>query len=183
VTEITPVAILDNETLDVLFASQHPMAVDVRESTKITKFTVENGTVRSDHAVVSPVEISIDFVLTGDLAVAFEEIHAAFREQRIVAIQTREKLYFSMIIESLSHGESADTADTVRGALQLTEWKEAEPDIGTLPERKVNKKRQSDTKKTNKKAEEPENTTKKSAAAEVFDGGLDAVKKFFGSGG
>ncbi|WP_338328814.1 phage baseplate protein, partial [Achromobacter xylosoxidans] len=60
------VAILDADSLQVLFASAEPMRVGVREAKRATKFAVEDGTERSDHVVRELTEIQIDFLLADD---------------------------------------------------------------------------------------------------------------------
>ena len=147
--ETTLVAILEDESLNQLFTASQPMRVSVREDGKLTQFPVEDGTTRSDHFVRQPIQITVDFLLTDDTRNAFSELRAAFSEKRILTVQTKVAVYFSLIITAIPHDETPENGSTIAVPVVLQEWRTIQPEYGELPPKKVTQKRQASTVKLN----------------------------------
>lgn len=139
------VAILEADSLQVLFASAEPMRVAVREAKRATKFAVEDGTERSDHVVRELNEIQIDFVLAEDTRNQFEAIRQAFEQNKLVTVQTKVRSYPKMLILDVPHDETPELGTAVNVPIRLQEWIEVKPEFGTLPPEKVQNKSQSST--------------------------------------
>ena len=143
--ETTLVAILEDESLNQLFTASQPMRVSVREDGKLTQFPVEDGTTRSDHFVRQPIQITVDFLLTDDTRNAFSELREAFAEKRILTVQTKVAVYFSLIITAIPHDETPENGSTIAVPVVLQEWRTIQPEYGELPPKKVTQKKQAST--------------------------------------
>lgn len=140
------VQVLDGGNFSVLFESTTPMRVSTTEEFKPTKFTVESGEERSDHIVKSAIEITIDFIITGDNARdQFDQLRQAAREHRLVTIQTRMSSYDNMLIESLGLDETIDIFQGAAIPVRFSEWREVEPEYGELKVSQVADPKQSST--------------------------------------
>lgn len=139
------VAILDADSLQVIFASAEPMRVSVRESKRATKFAVEDGTERSDHVVRELTEIQIDFLLADDTRNQFENLRQAFDKNKLVTVQTKVRSYENMLILDVPHDETPELGMAINIPVRLQEWVEVKPEFGTLPPAKVENKSQSST--------------------------------------
>ena len=139
------VAVLEDGSLTQVFAASQPMRVSVREDGKLTQFPVEDGTTRSDHFGVQPIQVTIDFLLNEDTRNAFSELRAAFAEKRILAVQTKVAVYFSLIITAIPHDETPEGGSTITVPVVLQEWRAIQPEYGELPPQKVVEKKQAST--------------------------------------
>lgn len=139
------VAILDGDSYQQLFELANPMRVTVRETSKLTKWAVEDGTMRTDHRVVEPVEIDLSLLLTDEVRNLFERLRQAFVEGRELIIQTKVRSYPSMMITEMPHDEIPEQGDSVPVAIKLQEVKVVTPEYGTLPARRVANPDQSST--------------------------------------
>lgn len=141
----TPVLILDNETLTPIWDSQNPMKVAVRESKRVTSFTVEDGTVRNDHIVDDPVEIEIQFILTNELQSQFSELQQTFNDRQLVTIQTKSAVYSSMVVNEVPQEQDNERADAITVNVRFSQWREIAPEFGTLTMQDADRAEQSDT--------------------------------------
>lgn len=139
------VAILDNDSLVVLFDSIHPMRLAISESKRATKYAVEDGTERSDHVVTGLIEIQLDLIITDEVRNTFENVRQAFLDNTLVTIQTKVTSYENMLILDCSHDEIVDLGDAVNIAMRLQQWQSVEPEFGELPQRQVENPAQSST--------------------------------------
>lgn len=139
------VAILDSETFEALFAGANPMRVTVRETSKLTTWTVEDGTQRTDHRVVDAVEIDIPFMLTDDTRQLFEQMRQAYLDGALLIVQTKARSYPDMMIYEIPHEETPDMGDSLPVAVKLREIRVVTPEFGKLPPRKVVNPAQADT--------------------------------------
>lgn len=128
---ITPISILDDESLQPLFVGSHPMRVAVTDEKRLSRWAVETGDERSDHVIDNAIEINIDLVLVGDDDVTqYSALRDAYRDLRLVAVQTRMRTYPSMLIEAIPHDEDARVGAMV--AVRLSEWREVTPEQGEV---------------------------------------------------
>lgn len=139
------VAVLDNASLEQLFQTASPMRVSVKEEGKLTKFAVEDGTTRSDHFVRSPYTVTVDFLLTEDTRNGFQELRTAYKEHRLLAVQTKVDIYQSLLITSIPHDETPEGGDSIAVPITFEQWETVQPEYGTLPPRKVANKNQAST--------------------------------------
>lgn len=139
------VAILEAGSFNVLFDGSSPLRMTVRETSKITSWPVEDGTQRSDHRVLDPVEIDLSMLITDSNRNLFERLRQTFLEGRELIVQTQVRSYGSMMIMDMPHDELVEQGDSVPVALKLKEVKVIKPEFGTLPPSQVANPRQSST--------------------------------------
>ena len=139
------VAILDAETLELLFDGSNPMRVTVRETSKLTSWPVEDGTQRTDHRVLDPIEIDLPLLLTGDNRDLFERLRQTYIEGRLLVVQTQMRSYDSMMIMDMPHDEIPEQGDSTPVAVKLREIRVIKPEFGTLPPSQVSNPAQSST--------------------------------------
>lgn len=166
------VCILDGDSFEQLFVAASPMRMSVRESKKVTQFAVEDGTIRSDHVVADPVEITIDFVFDAEGARdGYAQIRQAWRENRLVIVQGKVSSYSQMLIADMPHDESPEYGMGIAMPIRLVEWRTVTPQYGSLPPTKVKDKKQADTSKGGEKqtaAADQSKTNKASVAYRLF---------------
>src|SRR5574344_633052 len=92
------VTVLDADSLNPLFDGAQPMRVTVRESSKLTSWPVEDGTQRTDHRVLDPVEIDLGMLITEADKNLFESLRQTFIEGRSLVVQTQVRSYPAMMI-------------------------------------------------------------------------------------
>lgn len=150
--DITPVIILDNDTLQDLWVGSDIMHVSVTETSKATRYAVEDGTSRNDHVIQNPTEISISMVLAGEVARLFQLLKQTYLERKLVTVQTKTDVYTNMLVEEIPHEQDAGMTDGVTVDVRLVEWREVKPEYGELTAAKVAQPRQSDTVKRGSQA-------------------------------
>lgn len=150
--DITPVIILDNDTLQELWAGSDIMSVSVSETSKATRYAVEDGTSRNDHVIQNPAEISIGMMLAGEVAQLFQILKQTYLERKLVTVQTKTDVYADMLVEEIPHEQDAGMTDGVTVDVRLVEWREVAPEYGELTAKKVAQPWQSDTVKRGSQA-------------------------------
>lgn len=151
-TDITPVIILDNDSLEELWEGSDIMSVSVSETSKATRYAVEDGTNRNDHVIKNPVEISINMMLVGKIAQLFQLLKQTYLEHKLVTVQTKTDVYTNMLVEGIPHEQDTGMTDGVTVNVKMVEWQEVTPEYGELTPKKVAKPRQSDTVKRGSQA-------------------------------
>jgi hypothetical protein len=132
------VAILNSESLQPLFAGAAPMRVTVRETSKLTSWPVEDGTQRTDHRVLDPVEIELPLLLaTEDARNLFNQLRQAFVAGDELVIQTKVRSYESMMIVEMPHDQMPEQGDSIPVAVRFKEVRVIKPEFGTLPPQQV----------------------------------------------
>lgn len=139
------VAILDGKTFQPLFAAANPMRVTVRETSRLTQFKVEDGTTRTDHRVIDPIEIELPLLIAGQFRQVFEALRTAFLAGKELVVQTKARTYSGMMITELPHEEAPDQGDSLPVAVRLQEIRSVSPEFGTLPASKVANPNQAST--------------------------------------
>lgn len=159
---LTRVAILDNDTLQPIFESAHPMRVSANPVKRATKFAVEDGTERSDHVVKELVEIQIDFTAVDDVRAAYESLYQVWDQNTLVTVQTKVRSFPNMLLLGVPHEESVELGTAISMPLRFQEWIEVKPEEGELPPKKVANKNQSSTVKRGQvKGVEADESTKR----------------------
>lgn len=143
--EITPVVILDNDSLQELWVGSDVMRVSVHETSKATRYAVEDGTSRNDHVIQNPTEIEISMILAGEMARLFQLLKQTYLERKLVTVQTKTDVYTDMLVEEIPHEQDAGMTDGVTVDVRLLEWREIAPEYGELTTNKVANPSQSDT--------------------------------------
>lgn len=139
------IRILDNESLTPIFESSSPMRVDVKPTKKATRHTVETGATRSDHVIDNLLEITIDLVLTENAQQEYNQISQYFDNRDLVAVQTGMGVFINMLIEDISHSESAQVFEGAMLPMRLVEWREIKPEYGELKQEQVKRPQHSST--------------------------------------
>lgn len=156
------VAILDGETFEQLFVAAQPMRVSVRKTKRVTRYEVEDGTVRSDHTVDDQIEIAIDILVEEqDARDTYLQFSQAMAANRLVTVQTKVSSYDSMLISEMPHDETIELGGAISIPLRLVEWRTVSPQYGgsvgangggsSLPPSKVKNKKQASTSKGGQK--------------------------------
>lgn len=159
------VAILDASNYQPLFETLNPMRVTVREVSKLTKFAVEDGSPRSDHRYVEPVEIDMPLLLVDDVRNAFETLRQVWLDGQALIVQTKVRSYPNMMIVEMPHDETPDQGASIPVAVRLQEVKVVTPEFGALPPRKVTNPAQASTaKKGHQQTSETPDADKKQAS-------------------
>lgn len=151
-TDITPVIILDNDNLEELWEGSDIMRVSVSETSKATRYAVEDGTNRNDHVIKNPVEITLSMILAGKIAQLFQLLKQTYLEHKLVTVQTKTDVYTNMLVEEIPHEQDTGMTDGVTVSVKMVEWLEVKPEYGELTPKKVAKPRQSDTVKRGSQA-------------------------------
>lgn len=139
------VSILNADNFQVLFAGANPMRLTVRETSKLTTWSVEDGTQRTDHRVIDPVEIDLPFLLTDDTRNLYEQFRQAYLDGALLIVQTKVSSYPGMMIYEMPHDEIPEQGDSIPMAIKMREIRTITPEFGKLPPRKVANQAQSDT--------------------------------------
>ena len=139
------VAILDAENFRPLFEAANIMRVTVRETSKLISFAVEDGTQRTDHRVIDPVEIDLPLLLTEDTRDLYEQLRQAYLDGLDLIVQTKVRSYPSMMIYEIPHEETPEQGDSIPVAVKMREIQVVKPEFGTLPPRQVANPAQSST--------------------------------------
>lgn len=159
------VAILDADNFQQLFELASPMRVTVRETSKLTSFAVEDGTQRTDHRVLNPVEVDLPMLLTEDARNIYEALRQCYLEGRALIIQTKTGSYPSMMIFEMPHEEIPEQGESIPVAVKLREVKVITPEYGTLPARRVANPAQASTvKKGQQQTTESSDPTRRKAS-------------------
>lgn len=169
VIETGLVAILDAESFEQLFTATNPMRVTVREEKKVTKFQVEDGSERSDHVVRLATEIGVDLMIEDEFARnMYLQLQQAWRDNKLVIVQTKVASYESMLIESMPHDETPEMGNGIAMPVRLTEWRTVTPQYGSLPPSKVASKKQADTAKQGQKQSTTASTAQTRKASVLY---------------
>lgn len=159
------VAILDAETFQPLFSGANIMRVTVRDTSKLISFPVEDGTQRTDHRALDPIEIELPILLTDDVRNLFEQLRQAYIEGRDLIVQTKVRSYPSVMIYEFPHEEIPEQGDSIPVAIRMREIKVIKPEFGTLPPSQVANRAQSSTvQKGAQQTEEADAPTRRKAS-------------------
>lgn len=142
---INRVEILDNESLQPIWTGSDIMDVQVKETSTVTKYKVEDGTNRNDHIVYNPTEIVMRVTLAGEVSQLFNSIKQTYANRDLVTVQTRTDVYADMIVTEIPHEQTGAATDAVTLDVRLSEWREVVPEYGELTQAKVAKPEQSST--------------------------------------
>lgn len=128
------VALLDAQTLLPLVEVASPMRVTVREVARLTKFPVEDGTSRTDHRVIEPIEIELPLLLAdSDVRDQFEQLRAAYLEARLLIMQTKVRSYDNLVIAEMPRDETVEQGDSVPVVVRLVEIRTVTAVYGPIP--------------------------------------------------
>ena len=141
------VAILNESTLAPMFPGGiGPMRVTVRETSKLTSWPVEDGTQRTDHRVLDPIEIDFPIIIASDeTRNIFEQLRQVYLRGDSLTVQTRMRTYESMMIVEMPHDETPEMSDAVSVSVRMKQVLTVMPEFGTLPASKVANRNQSST--------------------------------------
>lgn len=139
------VAILNGDTFAPLFDGASPMRCTVREASVLTTWAVEDGTERSDHRVISRIEIDLPLLLTDNTRALYEQLKAAFLAGTELVIQTKVSSYPAMLILDLPHDETPDGGDSILMNVKFAELVTVAPQFGLLPPAAVSDPKQAST--------------------------------------
>lgn len=163
------VAILDAQSFEPIFTAASPMRVSVRESSRLTTFPVEDGTNRTDHRVINPVEIELPVLMAGEYRDVFEALRTAFLNGTELVIQTKVRSYQAMMIAEMPHDEAPEQGDSVPVSIKMIEIKTIKPEFGTLPASKVANPNQSSTVDRGNQQTEGSNASTQRQASVLFE--------------
>ncbi len=169
---INTVRILD-ESLNEIWSDVSVMDITITEEKTPTKFAVETGAERSDHVVESATEISITFMLTGDIATQYHDMKTYFNMNSLLTIVTKTGVFPDMLINDFPQSQTNDMTDGAVLSLTFSEWIEVTPETGELSKTDVS--RGGDASSINRGTQQPQE--QKSSAMSEWDRGVaDGLK-------
>lgn len=141
------VQMVNSESLQpILPDGASPMRVNVRETSKLTSWPVEDGTQRTDHRVIDPIEIDFSLLISSDQnRDIFDQLRQIYLRGDEITVQTKLRVYESMMIFEMPHDETPDVADAFTIAVKLKQVITVKPEFGTLPPERVANKTQAST--------------------------------------
>lgn len=132
--------------LPLLQLGANPMRVTVRETSKLTSFPVEDGTQRTDHRVIDPIEIELPLLLSSEFNRSlFDQLRQIYLRGDEVVVQTKMRTYDSMMIVEMPHDETPEIFGGVPVSVRLKQVITVQPEFGELPAEKVANPAQSST--------------------------------------
>ena len=139
------VAVFDSQ-LNQVFRGARPIKATVQEESKLMEHPVEDGTVITDNKIDLPVEIELSLLIPGlNYQSVYQQIKQLNAAGTLLTVQTRSGTYPNMLIQKFPHDEDPTMWDTLTLAMTLREAEFVTATYGTLPPRKVAKKKQSST--------------------------------------
>lgn len=120
--KIDVVAVLNQDSLQQVFANARPLKAIVKETAKVMEYPVETGAVISDHKVNNPTEIEMLFIIPSDAySTAFQEIRNAWLNATMLSVQTRVGTYRNMIIADRPHEEDPEMFNAITQSIRFKE--------------------------------------------------------------
>ncbi len=141
------VAIINAQNfLPILQVGANPMRVTVRETSTLTSWPVEDGTQRTDHRVLDPIEIELPLILASDANRSlFDQLRQIYLRGDEVVVQTKMRTYESMMIVEMPHDETPDVFGSIPVSVRLKQVITVQPEFGELPPSRVSNVNQSST--------------------------------------
>jgi hypothetical protein len=116
------VGIFDNAGFNQLFTDARPIGALVRETSRIMDHPIETSVILSDHQVVLPMEIQIQFIITAQFYQStYQNIRQAFLQAQNLTIHTRTAVYSNMVIIEMPHQETVDMYDAITISIKFRE--------------------------------------------------------------
>ena len=121
-SNIDVVQVLDQTTMQQVFAGARPVKATVRETARVMDYPVETGVVLSDHRISNPTEIELVCIIqSSQYSSAYPAMRAAWQNATLLSVQTRLGTYKNMIIADLPHEEDAEMFSAVTQTIKLRE--------------------------------------------------------------
>lgn len=115
-------AVLNQETMQQVFAEARPIKATVRETARVMNYPVETGAILSDHKIINPTEIEMIFAIASDFyASAYQAIRNAWNASTLLSVQSRTGTYRNMIISDMPHEEEPDTFNMITQFVKFRE--------------------------------------------------------------
>lgn len=103
------VQILNQQTMQQIFAVARPMKATVKETAKVMQYPVETGSTLSDNRVSNPTEIEMAlFIPASGYSTVYPQMRNAWLQPTLLSVQTRTGTYKNMIIADMPHEEDPD---------------------------------------------------------------------------
>ncbi len=104
------------------FSDARPVLLQVSEPTQFMVHPLETGANVTDHRIVLPIEVSIEFILLPD---TYRTTYQLMRQAKNLSVrfilQTKTDTYANMYISDLPHEESPEAFDTIRIIVRFKE--------------------------------------------------------------
>jgi hypothetical protein len=116
-----------------------PIRASVKEDAEFPKHPLETGASIQDHRIFNPIEIELSVVFNGQTFVDdYATLEIAYNGTTALNVLTKTRTYGNMFIKSLPHIEDADTYDTIRMVITLTEVVVVQSQTQALPQNPEN---------------------------------------------
>jgi len=135
----------------VVLPNLHFFDLQVDSNKSATGFTVEDGTVRNDYVVDTPVRITVSAMIVDSVEDTYQRLRGYWADKTLFSIQTRVGLFSKMLLEGMPHQEDTSNFTGIGLSLTFVEWKEVVPEEGSFTITQVAKPEQSDTKPVGQK--------------------------------
>lgn len=161
------VSMINSETLaPILPQGASPMRATIRETSKLTSWPVEDGTQRTDHRVLDPIEIDLSILLASDQnRDVFDQLRQVYLRGDSITVQTKLRTYDAMMIMEMPHDETADVSNAFAVSVRLKQVITVKPEFGALPPSRVANPVQSSTvKKGGQQTSEADASTRRKSS-------------------
>jgi hypothetical protein len=112
-----------------------PIRATVKEDAEFPKHPLETGASIQDHRIFNPIEIELSVVFNSQTFVDdYATLETAYNATNALNVLTKTRTYGNMFIKSLPHVEDADTFDTIRMVITLTEVVVVQSQTQALPQ-------------------------------------------------
>ncbi len=130
-----------------VFIDARPLNCSVSEPSKNMEHPLETGAVITDHRIILPIEVTMNFVIMGaQYQSVYKEIKQAYLLGTLFYIYTRAQSYANMMMIDLPHEETPDDLDTLKITIGFKQVEFVTAFFEPLPARKVKEKTNASTK-------------------------------------
>lgn len=113
---------VSNADGDQLFPDATPMKVKVKNDAEFFKHPLEDSSVRVDHIVFNPIEVSLDMILASEqYTQTYKQIKEAYRGQTEIVVKTKADTFENLYLQAIPHEEDPDHFDSITITLILQE--------------------------------------------------------------
>lgn len=132
------VGLFDNDNFEQILQTARPTKADIIRQQKIMDHPIETGAIVSDFAILLPVVVELQMLLTGEeYQSIYQDIKAYYATRTFIVVQTKADTFGNMIIESMPSEETVDMFDAIPLTLRLREIQLVTVQYQALPPKAV----------------------------------------------
>lgn len=117
-----------------LISDARPMRASIQEASEFFQHPLETSKYVTDHKIITPVEISITMILTGETyRDTYAQIKQLFLDSTPLVVQTKTDIYTNQIIQSIPHEEDPELFDGISLTFNTREIQFASTEVAFAP--------------------------------------------------